>query len=54
MVMGISVIAFALIAIQRAGSAQRGDPSPGPASPVSEPDEQPPVVVEAEIPDEDG
>jgi hypothetical protein len=54
MLMGISVIALALIAIQRAGSAQRGDPTPGPASPVGEPDQQPPVILEAEIPDEDG
>ncbi|MGP3968966.1 SCO2584 family spore wall biosynthesis protein [Streptomyces sp. 6N223] len=53
MVMGISVIALALIAIQRAGSAQRGDPTPGPASPVGDTDQRPSTVVEAEIP-EDG
>jgi hypothetical protein len=53
MAMGISVIALALIAIQRAGSAQRNDPTPGPASPAGDPDRQPPVVMEAEIPEDE-
>ncbi|MGP4111679.1 SCO2584 family spore wall biosynthesis protein [Streptomyces sp. 4N509B] len=55
-VMGISVIALALIAIQRAGSSQRGDTTPGPASPVDDIDgseERPPLVRDAELPDDD-
>ncbi len=52
MVMGISVIAFALIAIQRAGSAQRGEPTPLP-SPADGPGDDPPVDVEPDVPDDD-
>jgi hypothetical protein len=51
MVMGISVIAFALIAIQRAGAAPRSDTTPGPVSPAGETDGQPPVVMDAELPE---
>ncbi|MEO3754891.1 hypothetical protein [Streptomyces sp. B6B3] len=54
MVMGISVIAFALIAIQRAGSsAQRGEPTPLPASPADGPDDGLPADVEADVPEDD-
>ncbi|WP_158674721.1 hypothetical protein [Streptomyces hoynatensis] len=49
MVMGISVIAFALIAIQRAGSAGSGDPGGGapPASERDQPEEE--AAADAEV-----
>lgn len=53
MVMGISVIALALIAIQRAGAAQRGEPTtPEPASPAGGSDERPRRMLEADPPEE--
>jgi hypothetical protein len=55
MVMGISVIAFALIAIQRAGAAHRGDLTPVPGSPAGETGGgtggQPPAVLDADLPE---